>query len=196
MASCGCQTRCALLCQCVKLAGDLNDDAFAITADVGEAPGEANPRGSRALGKQANSRRGHVIQRVHAFTGSGRLRQVWGLTHAESGRAPATTCFLLLPPASPAFTPRAGKQKRPRRAALIRLKSLRDLGVGEGIRTLDPNLGKVEPIDRAGQGFMRRAWEYVARSVARMVGCAPPRPTTRPCPLSSSVATIVGCRPP
>src|SRR5579859_4363207 len=38
---------------------------------------------------------------------------------------------------------RSCKQKRPRRAALIRLKSLRDFGAGEGIRTLDPNLGKV-----------------------------------------------------
>jgi hypothetical protein len=35
------------------------------------------------------------------------------------------------------------KQKRPRRAVLIFLKSLRDFGAGEGIRTLDPNLGKV-----------------------------------------------------
>ncbi len=35
------------------------------------------------------------------------------------------------------------KQKRPRRAVLIRLKSWRDFGAGEGIRTLDPNLGKV-----------------------------------------------------
>ena len=59
---------------------------------------------------------------------------------AESLLLPAFCCF---PPASPAFAPRSGKQKRPRRTALIRLKSLRDSGAGEGIRTLDPNLGKV-----------------------------------------------------
>ncbi len=35
------------------------------------------------------------------------------------------------------------KQKRPRRTVFNRLKSLRDFGAGEGIRTLDPNLGKV-----------------------------------------------------
>ena len=35
------------------------------------------------------------------------------------------------------------KQKRPRRAVFNCLKSLRDFGAGEGIRTLDPNLGKV-----------------------------------------------------
>ena len=59
---------------------------------------------------------------------------------AESLLLPAFCCF---PPASPAFAPGAGKQKRPRRTALIRLKYLRYFGAGEGIRTLDPNLGKV-----------------------------------------------------
>ena len=51
--------------------------------------------------------------------------------------------FCCFPPASPTFAAGTGKQKRPRRAAFIRLKSLRDFGAGEGIRTLDPNLGKV-----------------------------------------------------
>ena len=41
------------------------------------------------------------------------------------------------------------KQKRPQRAAFIRLISLRKSGAGEGIRTLDPNLGKVEIMVRA-----------------------------------------------
>ena len=35
------------------------------------------------------------------------------------------------------------KQKQPRRAVFNRLISLRKSGAGEGIRTLDPNLGKV-----------------------------------------------------
>ena len=35
------------------------------------------------------------------------------------------------------------KQNRPRRAVFITLISLRKFGAGEGIRTLDPNLGKV-----------------------------------------------------
>jgi hypothetical protein len=59
---------------------------------------------------------------------------------AESPPLYASCCF---PPASPAFASGTGKQKRPRRAVLIFLKSLRDFGAGEGIRTLDPNLGKV-----------------------------------------------------
>ena len=37
----------------------------------------------------------------------------------------------------------AGKQKASRGTPFIRLKFLRDFGAGEGIRTLDPNLGKV-----------------------------------------------------
>jgi hypothetical protein len=64
----------------------------------------------------------------------------------------AFCCFL---PACPAFAWGAGKQKRPRRAALNRLKSLRDFGAGEGIRTLDPNLGKVVPNDRPGLRDLR-----------------------------------------
>jgi hypothetical protein len=37
---------------------------------------------------------------------------------------------------------RSWKQKRPRRAVFIALIALRKFGAGEGIRTLDPNLGK------------------------------------------------------
>jgi hypothetical protein len=59
---------------------------------------------------------------------------------AESLLLPAFCCF---PPASPAFAPGSGKQKRPRRAALNRLITPWKSGAGEGIRTLDPNLGKV-----------------------------------------------------
>ncbi len=39
--------------------------------------------------------------------------------------------------------PGPSKQKRPRRTVFNRLISLRKSGAGEGIRTLDPNLGKV-----------------------------------------------------
>jgi hypothetical protein len=53
------------------------------------------------------------------------------------------TAFCCFPPASPALAPGAGKQKRPRRAVFIRLISLGKFGAGGGIRTLDPNLGKV-----------------------------------------------------
>ena len=56
---------------------------------------------------------------------------------------PLHCAFRCFPPASPALAAGSGKQKRPRRAVFIRLKSLGDFGAGEGIRTLDPNLGKV-----------------------------------------------------
>src|SRR5258708_24252122 len=51
----------------------------------------------------------------------------------------AVGCF---PHASPDLVARSGKQNRPRAAALNSLKSLRKSAAGEGIRTLDPNLGK------------------------------------------------------
>src|SRR5579883_247782 len=111
MALCDCRTRCALLCRCVRLAGDLNDDAFAVTENVGEAPGEATTKESQARGKQARSRRGQVMRRVRPFAGRGWLRQVRSFTPAESGRAPATTCFLLLPPCFPGFPDQGGEAK-------------------------------------------------------------------------------------
>ncbi len=49
-------------------------------------------------------------------------------------------CF---PGASPALTQWAGKQKTAPRDRFNTLISLRKSGAGEGIRTLDPNLGKV-----------------------------------------------------
>jgi hypothetical protein len=55
----------------------------------------------------------------------------------------AFSCFPLLPPASPLAQMMPGKQKTPRRAPANYLIFLRLSGAGEGIRTLDPNLGKV-----------------------------------------------------
>ena len=49
-------------------------------------------------------------------------------------------CF---PSASPALTQCAGKQKTAPRDRFNTLISFRKSGAGEGIRTLDPNLGKV-----------------------------------------------------
>ncbi len=54
--------------------------------------------------------------------------------------ADAFNCF---PPASPLAQMVPGKQKTPRRAFAKPLIFLILSGAGEGIRTLDPNLGKV-----------------------------------------------------
>ena len=51
--------------------------------------------------------------------------------------------FASLPLAYPINGGASGKQKRPRRAIFNALIFLRKFGAGEGIRTLDPNLGKV-----------------------------------------------------
>ena len=53
---------------------------------------------------------------------------------------PAPCCF---PHASPVSQEGAGKQKTAARDRFKSLISLRKIGAGEGIRTLDPNLGKV-----------------------------------------------------
>ncbi len=53
---------------------------------------------------------------------------------------PASRCF---PHASPVSEAGAGKQKTASEGRSKRLTSLMKFGAGEGIRTLDPNLGKV-----------------------------------------------------
>jgi hypothetical protein len=60
----------------------------------------------------------------------------------------AAQCLLLyafccFPPASPALAPGTGKQKTAPKDRSKHLIFLRKSGAGEGIRTLDPNLGKV-----------------------------------------------------
>jgi hypothetical protein len=61
----------------------------------------------------------------------------------EGGREPATFRFWLFPPASPAFVPEVGKQNTIPKDPSQQLICLKKVGAGEGIRTLDPDLGKV-----------------------------------------------------
>ncbi len=58
----------------------------------------------------------------------------------ESSLRFASVCF---PHASPAFVPEAGKQKKTPMDSSQPLICLKKIGAGEGIRTLDPDLGKV-----------------------------------------------------
>jgi len=57
--------------------------------------------------------------------------------------SPLLFAFCCFPPASPAFTCGAGKQKTAPKDRFNRFIFLKKTGAGEGIRTLDPNLGKV-----------------------------------------------------
>jgi hypothetical protein len=70
---------------------------------------------------------------------------------AQSQPLYAFCCF---PPASPALAPGTGKQKTAPKDRSKHLIFFRKSGAGEGIRTLDPNLGKVhkapEPSISAG----------------------------------------------
>jgi hypothetical protein len=68
---------------------------------------------------------------------------IGGHTYAENGRTPATIFFLSLPSCFPGFAERSGEAKNGPKGRSKRRISLRKFGAGEGIRTLDPNLGKV-----------------------------------------------------
>ena len=98
----------------------------------------STPRGSRrGLPEDASSSEALCLPGMTAFG------DFWALPMPEAAANPIEDAFCCFPHASPVSETGAGKQKRPRRAALKSLKILRDFGAGEGIRTLDPNLGKV-----------------------------------------------------
>ena len=96
------------------------------------------------------------VGKAHAVAGIGRLSKALahpvtlssgGLCSSLSmpkvaGSPPhfASGCF---PPASPILRAQAGKQKTAPKGRFKQLISLKEIGAGEGIRTLDPNLGKV-----------------------------------------------------
>jgi Protein of unknown function (DUF1778) len=68
---------------------------------------------------------------------------VTALPMPKAADSPLLYSFCCFPPASPAFAPGAGKQKAALRDRFKSLILFRKFGAGEGIRTLDPNLGKV-----------------------------------------------------
>jgi hypothetical protein len=75
-------------------------------------------------------------------------------------------CF---PSASPTPTPRPGKQKTAPKDRFNTLISLRKSGAGEGIRTLDPNLGKVglrTRSERSLQPVTAREWSQPLGPIA------------------------------
>ena len=89
----------------------LNDDAFAFTDDVGEAPGKQT-EGGVGSGEACGFARGHSLSNGLAhLLGPAGCDRVRGVTHAKGVRAPATTCFLLLPPCFPGFPDRGGEAK-------------------------------------------------------------------------------------
>jgi hypothetical protein len=98
------------------------------------------------MGYRTNGRDTHRVMELLAGNGQirglGRSAQVCAAPSnaAVSATQLASRCF---PHASPIFTNCPGKQKRRWAAASIHLNSFKKFGAGDGIRTHDPNLGKV-----------------------------------------------------
>ena len=112
----------------------------------GKRPGEQD-RARFGLRGSTDASKASLLNRARRLA----LRHLVLATNGDLGepampkatQSPLLYAFRCFPPASPALAPGAGKQKRPRRAAFICLILRRKFGAGEGIRTLDPNLGKV-----------------------------------------------------
>jgi hypothetical protein len=72
-----------------------------------------------------------------------RQDKLWSLPLPTPSLCPPRLALRCFPRASPGTPLRAGKQKTAPKDRFNTLISLRKSGAGEGIRTLDPNLGKV-----------------------------------------------------
>ena len=119
---------------------------MSLVAGAAAAPGEAKSPLLRPLGKpgdaSVNLRTGtrpfssqRPAQAENRDSGTAYMPRV-----AEWQLLPAFCCS---PPASPVFVLGSGKQKTAPKDRSKKLISLEKSGAGEGIRTLDPNLGKV-----------------------------------------------------
>jgi len=75
------------------------------------------------------------------------------LAMPKAAQSPLLYAFCCFPPASPALAPGTGKQKTAPKDRSKHLIFLKKSGAGEGIRTLDPNLGKV--VDSLSGGIPR-----------------------------------------
>ena len=120
---------------------------------------------------------------------SGGLAQLPGVARAGALEAipmprvavrPLRSSLCRFPHASPVSPSRAGKQKTAPKDRSKQLISLRELGAGEGIRTLDPNLGKV--VLALGSAMRRNPAAKVASGALGDRGlshlCEPPRQKT------------------
>ncbi len=99
-AWCGCRNRCVSSCRCVRPVREPNDNAFAVTAEAGEAPGEANPRRCRGLGKRAYPERQPTVPASRGFAANCRLQHMRALPMpkvAPGPLRPAYCCFPMLP---------------------------------------------------------------------------------------------------
>ena len=71
------------------------------------------------------------------------IRGLETLHLSKAAESPLRFAFGCFPPASPAIAAEAGKHKARNGSPLGQLILLKKIGAGEGIRTLDPDLGKV-----------------------------------------------------
>ena len=91
-------------------------------------------------GRDAARRRRNARSRVSGRWADESGTERWERV-ADCAPRHAGICFLVLPRASPLCDEGPGKQRVPRGTPSKTLKSLLIFGAGEGIRTLDPNLG-------------------------------------------------------
>jgi hypothetical protein len=112
----------------------------------GKRPGKQNHpcfglrRSTGASKARALERARRLASRPVVQAGNGGLGD---LAMPKAAQSPLLYAFCCFPPASPALAPGTGKQETAPKDRSKHLIFLKKSGAGEGIRTLDPNLGKV-----------------------------------------------------
>jgi hypothetical protein len=74
------------------------------------------------------------------------IRGLGTLRMRKAAESPLRFAFGCFPPAFPAFVPEAGKQNTTPKDRSRQLICLKKIGAGEGIRTLDPDLGNAQVV--------------------------------------------------
>ena len=110
--------------------------------------GSTGPAKARALDRARRLASRPVVQAENGGLGD--------LVMPKAAQSQLLYAFCCFPPASPALAPGTGKQKTAPKDRSKDLISLEKSGAGEGIRTLDPNLGKAPEGSTPGYPAPRR----------------------------------------
>jgi hypothetical protein len=126
------------------LVQELNDHGWVLGEEHEQAVGEANREQYRHLGKHAQPVcDGKLSSSLAPLPGVTRVGTLEAMHMPKMAGRPLRSSSCRFPYASPVSPSGTGKQKTAPKGRPKKLISLRKFGAGEGIRTLDPNLGKV-----------------------------------------------------
>jgi hypothetical protein len=123
--------------------------SVSLARNLSKQPGKRFENTIVISGNRRSQRDGKLSGGLAPLPGVARVRALEAIHMPRVAARPLLSSLCRFPHASPLSPSWAGKQKTAPKDRSKQLISLRELGAGEGIRTLDPNLGKVAIISAA-----------------------------------------------